>query len=514
MSFGAENFTAADRRALAARGVTPEEAAAQLARLAAPPAYAVLDRPCTIGDGIVRLASARFESLLAAHAAAAAAGRVGAFVPASGAATRMFKDLLAARSLPGDIEPAAVLASATPEARALAAWVDGLPRLAHRDALAAALAARGLDAEALRRAGPWRPLLEALLAPEGLDCARAPKALLAFHRTPAGPRTAFEEHLAEAAEFSRDSHGRCRLHFTVSPEHRAGFEALLAEAGARQEAATGSRFEVSFSEQHPATDTLAADLAGGPFRDASGALLFRPAGHGALLRNLAGSDGDLVFVKNIDNVATDRFREETLRWSRALTGLAAELAAGAAAHAARLAASSDDAGALAAARAFLAEAFGDAVADADHATLRARLERPVRVCGMVPNTGEPGGGPFWVRDAGGGVTRQVVESAQVAPAAAQQEVLRSATHFNPVFLACALRDGAGRAHDLARFVDEDAVIVTRKSSGGRDLLALERPGLWNGAMARWNTVFVEVPLAVFNPVKTVLDLLRPAHQGA
>jgi len=298
----------------------------------------------------------------------------------------------------------------------------------------------------------------------------------------------------------------------VSPEHRAGFERLLAERTPTLAQRLGGRWQVAFSEQHPSTDTIAADTRGGPFRDERGRILFRPAGHGALIANLAESSRDLVFLKNIDNVAVSRLKPETARWSRALVGLAAELADAVHGWCARLAAG--EPGSIDGARAFAAAGLGlELPAGVDAAQARAFIDRPVRACGMVANTGEPGGGPFWVRDAAG-VSRQVVESAQVDPRAdRQQAILKRATHFNPVFLAASLRDASGRMHDLSRFVDQAAVIITRKSYGGRELLALERPGLWNGAMARWHTRFVEVPLAVFNPVKTVFDLLRPEHQG-
>lgn len=512
-------FTDADRADLAARGIPREEALRQLGLLESPPGFADLVRPCTAGDGIERLDPARLASALAAHERVARSGAVSVFVPASGAATRMFKELLAALGSGEPLDPPAVRGAAAEgdvEAKAVAAFVDGLPRLAFRDSLAAALGARGQSLERLSANGPWRPLLEALLAPDGLDYARLPKGLLEFHRDArdsSAARTAFQEHLEEAAALARDGAGRCRAHFTVSPEHRARFEALFASLSPALSAATGAAFAVAFSEQHPDTDTLAGDPRGGPFRDASGRLLFRPAGHGALLRNLEESGGDLVFVKNVDNVAAGRPRAESLRWGRALVGLAAELREGAERLRARLA-DGGDAAAEADARAFAREALGEPVTPASREALAAWLDRPLRVCGMVPNTGEPGGGPFWVRGADGRVTRQVVESAQVdARSDAQVAIVARATHFNPVFFACSLRRADGRAYRLADFVDPATAMVTRKSAGGRELLALERPGLWNGAMAEWLTVFVEVPLAVFNPVKTVLDLLRPEHQG-
>ncbi len=502
-----------DQRQLAAQGISAREAERQLALLAHPPGFARLDRPCTPGDGIVQLPAGRQAELESLAAQAAAAGRLSAFVPASGAATRMFKELLAYRARPGVLPLAeldAALAQGSPDARAVRALLDGFDRFAFARPGPPRCATRDDPDAALARS--LRAMLDTLLGEPGLGYAERPKGLLAFHRDGARARTAFEEHLRESALLARAEDGACRAHFTVSPEHRAGFEAVLADVRTRLEGPLGVRWEVAFSEQKPSTDTVAADPAGGPFRDAHGRLVLRPAGHGALLANLAECGGDLVLLKNIDNVTVDARRASALAWSRVLMGLVLELEAESQAWLARLDAEGDAAadGALA----FAARAFGVPAGAAGAAAARAALERPIRVAGMVRNTGEPGGGPFWVRGGEGGVTPQIVESAQVDPGdAAQQQVAKRATHFNPVFLVCALRDRHGRAWDLERFVDPDAVIVTRKSAGGRELLALERPGLWNGAMARWNTVFVEVPLDVFNPVKTVLDLLRPEHQG-
>lgn len=497
-------FLEADRRQLAAHGVAIAEAERQLDLLTRPPGYATLERPCTVGDGIERIEPARSAALQKRAAAAAAAGRLSAFVPASGAATRMFKDLLAWRARPGHLPRERAEAEDSAEARAVIAFADGLARFAFWPELSARMG--GFAAETAAR-GSLRPVLEALLDESRLGYASLPKGLLAFHRDGPTARTAFEEHLREAAVLLRGADGSCRLHVTVSPEHRAGFEARLADVRARLEAALGVRWDVTFSEQDGATDTLAAEPGGAPFRDAAGRLVLRPAGHGALIANLERCGGDLVLLKNIDNVTVDARRGPTIEWSRVLLGRLLELEEQVAEWLARLERGDRDADAGAAG--FVRRTFGAPGDDP-----RAALERPLRVCGMVRNTGEPGGGPFWVRDREGRVTPQIVEGAQVDPASAdQQAIVRAATHFNPVFLVCALRDTRGRPWALERFVDPRAVIVTRKSSGGRELLALERPGLWNGAMAHWNTVFVEVPLEVFNPVKTVLDLLRPEHQG-
>ena len=520
-------FDRRDREQLEAHGVAEAEAVRQLAVLARPPRFARLDRPCTVGDGIERWSDEQRAVYRELAAEAAAAGRLSSFVPASGAASRMFKELLAWRARSGDLPVAELEAAAEAgddDARVVQAWWRGLDRFAFWPALRAAVASAARHPD-----GPLRPWLDALLAGPadapgggpGLHYAALPKGLLAFHRDADGVRRAFEEQLAEGSAVHAPGGGVCRLHLTVSPEHRVGFEDCFAAAEPALRAATGARFELALSTQQPATDTLAASPDGGPFRSADGRLLIRPAGHGALIGNLAHSGADLVVLKNIDNVTFGEGRADTVEWAHALFGRLVELTADATSHLAavdawRAGIAPTDTAALDAARSWLREHFGDVIADQDDpdgAATVAALTRPVRVCGMVANTGEPGGGPFWVRGRDGRVARQIVESAEVDPIdAEQQQILRRSTHFNPVFLVGALRDRDGRPHDLGARVDADAVIVARKSSDGRELLALERPGLWNGAMAGWNTVFAEVPLAVFNPVKSVLDLLRPAHQ--
>lgn len=504
----------ADRAQLAELGIAPAEVERQIALFVEPPAPMRLARPCTGGDGVRTLSGAQRQAAEAAHAAAAAAGRVSKFTPASGAASRMFQSLLAARheGLRARAVIAARAAGGDAGARDVLAFVDQLPRFAFAEALAALVARRGQRLEALLAAGDVGTVLDALLAPDGLDYAAAPKGLLLFHRYPEGSRTAFEEHLVETAAVARDAQGTARLHLTVSPEHEAGFAALLDRVRASYEQRHAARYAVGFSTQRRATDTIAVDADNRPVRTADGRLLFRPGGHGALIDNLAALNGDLVFIKNIDNVQPDAQRGPGLEWMRLLLGHAAVLQEAIAAHLRAL--RGGGGAAVAAAARFAAEALGAGLpAGADAAGLVAALTRPLRVCGVVRNTGEPGGGPFWVRGADGRVSAQIVESAQVDPSdPGQQAVFATATHFNPVFLACAVRDADGRPFALERFVDPAAVFIARKSKDGRELKALERPGLWNGAMAHWLTVFVEVPEATFTPVKTVNDLLRPAHQ--
>jgi hypothetical protein len=418
-----DTFSSEDRARIEAQGLTVEEVERQAALLRDPPPAAKLLRPCTAGDGVAQIDEGEHAELLALAGEAADAGRLSKFVPASGAASRMFEFLNS-----GDPDH--------PDVRRF-----------RENASSFAFSAGDLQA-----------------------LAALPKGLLPFHRYAGAARTPFEEHLVEAAATVGDAAGLCRVHVTVSPGHRATFEAALRQARPRLERETGARFEVRFSEQAPSTDTVAIDETGRLFRNSDGRLLFRPGGHGALLKNLAESGGDVVLVKNIDNVVPDDLRAPTLLWKRLLAGVLVRL---------------------------------------ERASTRAR---PLRACGVVRNESEPGGGPFWVQGPGG-ETRQIVESAQVDLAVpAQAAIWSAATHFNPVDLACSLRDASGRPFDLSRFVDERAVFIAKKTHEGRTLFAFERPGLWNGAMALWETVFVEVPKETFAPVKTALDLLRPEHQ--
>jgi len=483
-------FTEAQKTQLRERGISEEEANRQLALLASPTAYTELVRPCRPGDGIETVPTERQEALILLHGEAARQGRCSKFVPASGAATRMFQDVLSGRGVD--------------------ALMAGIQQFAFVDALAAALTFRGYDLDVLRREGGGAEVVDALVGADGLGYATIPKGLIPFHRYANGSRTAFEEHLVEAAGYVRDELDLCRVRLTVSPEHLHGFRLLAERVVPAYERELRARFELGFSVQKASTDTIGGAPSGGPFVADDGGLVLRPSGHGALLLNLAELSGDVVFIKNIDNVQTDAYRGPTLRWKKILGGRLVELQRAVFLHVARLRSRPLDPVFAAEAAAFAREAFG---IEAQGAELSRVLERPLRVCGVVRNTGEPGGGPYWVRSPDGRITRQIVETAQVDPnAETQRAAMREATHFNPVDLVCGLKDAAGAPFDLRSFVDPRAVIVAKKSYQGRDLLALERPGLWNGAMAGWLTAFVEVPIETFTPVKTVADLLRPEHQ--
>jgi hypothetical protein len=513
-------FEDRDLQQLGQRGILLEEAERQLDLLRHPPQAIRLDRPCRAGDGIVVVPDERHDDLLEGFDEAARTGRMQKFVPASGAASRMFRDLTAPLASPRSLERRELQTAAAQddsEAQRLLEFFENLERFAFHKALAAAVDERGLDFDGCLRQGHYRPLLEVLLGSSAMDYAGLPKGLIPFHSYPEGTRAPLEEHLVEAAGYTRDGEGRCRLHFTVPQLHRELFEGEAAAACRRLESSLGARFEISFSVQGPSTDTLALDAVGQPFRQDDGSLLLRPAGHGALLTNLGALGGDIVFIKNIDNILPDRLKGATLRWKKILAGYLLLLEA-------RVSAYLDELGRPGAIdrdlvdgsttflrRELLVEPPSDlSDAESRRRYLIDRFDRPLRVCGVVPNQGEPGGGPFWVQSAEGEITLQIVEGAEVDEA--QRGVFNSSTHFSPVDLVCLLRNREGQPFDLDRFINPEAVFITDKSHQGRKLRALERPGLWNGAMARWNTVFVEVPAETFAPVKTIFDLLRPEHQ--
>lgn len=372
------------------------------------------------------------------------------FVPASGAASRMFKNLF--QYLEDGEETAFIQEFLT-----------------HIDDFAF-----GQELEGMTGQDAVRYLLE------NMHYGDLPKGLLLFHKYRDGARTPALEHMVEGALYAA-CNGVVRLHFTVSRQHLPLFRQHIAEHLQAFETKYGVRFDISFSEQLPSTDTIAANPDGTPFRDKDGKLLFRPGGHGALIENLNRQDADIVFIKNIDNVVPDRLKKDTVRYKQILAGV------------------------LVAEQKRVFERLQDPdISDEE----RQRLNRPIRVCGVVKNTGEPGGGPFLVRDADGSVSCQILESSQIADPA----LMAQSTHFNPVDLVCAIRDYEGNAFHLPDYVDPQTGFISQKSKDGKDLLALELPGLWNGAMAKWNTIFVEVPVSTFNPVKTVNDLLRPQHQ--
>jgi hypothetical protein len=508
-------LTTDDHAQIEARGISPREAQRQLDLLKTPPPFTTVLRPCQVGDGIRVVTDEEAPALLDRCAAAAHSGRLSKLVPASGAASRMFKPLVNAleRGEKSDEPPSGEAAT----------FFRDLDQFAFFGALAAAVRRSGLELDEQRELSPAerRTVLHQLLGREGLDYAECPKGLIPFHRYSDGVRTPFEEHLVEAADYVRDGQGRCRVHFTVSSQHEAAFRRLIDEIRPAFESRFAAHLQVDFSHQRSATDTLALDLDRQPFRLSNGRLLFRPGGHGALIHNLhaLGTHGaDIVLLKNIDNVVPDRTKPLVSRWKRLLTGLLLSLEEKIHGYLELLATGRPDDEETTAIEHFLAHELGRSHTvhhghDRQERLTRA-LSRPLRVCGLVRNTGEPGGGPFWVASGEGEISLQIVETSQIDPRSeAQQAHLASSTHFSPVDISCALRDHRGDAFDLNHFIDPGTVFISERSHEGRSLRALEHPGLWNGAMAGWNTVFVEVPDETFAPVKTVTDLLRPQHQS-
>jgi len=509
-----------DLKQIKEMGLTPEKVLAQIESFKKGFPFARLNRPCTVGDGIHALGKTDLERYADTCSEASLSGRAMRFVPASGAASRMFKSLLAVNNRYEKVTDKEISRENDSDHRAVQEFVRGLKRFAFYDDLRRALARNSMDLERLLEKGEYKPILEALLTTRGLDLANVPKGLIPFHSYPGHNRTAFEEHLVEGAAYTQDRNGRVRLHFTVSPEHERSVRQHIESVRSRYEK-NGVSLRIEFSNQKASTDTIAVGMDNLPFRDRDAALVFRPGGHGSLLENLCDLSGDILFIKNIDNVLPDRLKEQTVTYKKALGGLLIELQKETFAYVQKLASGNVDRTLLGEMLGFMKDRLFIMIPDRLEQKsleeqvrfIHSRLDRPLRVCGMVKNEGEPGGGPFWVEQADGTCSLQIVESSQVDMGSpGQKKILGSSTHFNPVDLVCAVRDYTGEPFDLRRFVDPDTGLISIKSKDGKDLKALEHPGLWNGAMAFWTTVFAEVPLATFSPVKTLNDLLRKEHQ--
>jgi hypothetical protein len=505
-------------------GIDPAEATHQLELFRNPPPALTLDRPAFVADGIRKMDDAQKTEALQKYEQARIEGRFMKFVPASGAASRMFQLLLkySQRSSLTKDELQREAAAGNKEGRQVLDFMDALERVAFYDDLETALSRCGKEIKTLRKQGQYLEILRALLFENGLNYSQKPKGLIRFHSYRAEKRTPFEEHLLEAVRYVRDGANTCRIHFTVSDEHLAEYRDFLRSVKDGFEQKHGIRLVVDFSIQEPRTNTLAVGLDNEPFRDERGRLVFRPSGHGALLGNLNDLPGDLIYVKNIDNVTVESRLETTASWKRILGGYLVCVQERIFDYLHQLVSKNLAPSDLREIQDFAlrdlgitpGEDFNALAHDRKIEALMRLLDRPVRVCGVVPNTDEPGGGPFWVKGPDGRTHLQIVESAQIDLGRLdQKEIMKKSTHFNPVDLVCGVRDRAGKPYDLGRYSDSSAVFISRKAFGGRELKALELPGLWNGAMSGWITLFVEVPLETFNPVKTVFDLLRPTHQA-
>lgn len=509
-------FSEADLAQLAAKGISKERVEAQLESFRTGFPYLRIDSPASLGHGITPIDADTAAACLARwQRFLDDGGDVLKFVPASGAASRMFKALFA--FVNGD---ESVPAAGSPVAQV----VEHIEDFAfYKELEQATIRLYGKTPTELCKEGRYKEVIGAIVLPEGLNYGALPKALLTFHKYAGDDttRTALEEQLAEGAQTAASKGGVVRLHFTVSANHRELFEAKLREAVPAMEKRFGVKYDISLSEQKPATDTIAVTPDNDLFRDDAGKMVFRPGGHGALIENLNDVDATVVFIKNIDNVVADSHRDDTLRYKRMIGGMLLLVRDRMEELREQLAVSADE-NVLKQASAFVEgilcihsdKLSDDAPADERRNLILEIFDRPLRVCGMVRNEGEPGGGPYNAYSSDGTyIAPQILESTQIDLSKPENvEMMKKATHFNPVDLVCYLRRADGSAYHLPDYVDPATGFISEKSLGGRDLRALELPGLWNGAMSRWNTVFVEVPASTFNPVKTVNDLLRPAHQ--
>jgi len=502
-------FTKEDLRQFDKKNISPEIIQTQIEHFKSGFPFVKLISPATPGKGIEVLDEKEVEQLETYYDKHAAAYSITKMVPASGAASRMFKSLHA--FLDGNNDQ--------PEGD-VREFFNNIHDFAFYDDLGSSLKSKGHKIQDLLKKGEYKTIVRHLLTDDGLSYSSLPKGLLMFHSYPDGARTPLEEHMVEGQHYSKNAGGRVNLHFTVSPEHMQKFKDRAASTISKYTGRDPEEFNITYSVQKPSTDTIAVDMNNEPFRNADGSILFRPGGHGALIENLNELDADIAFIKNIDNVVPDRMKDITYAYKKVLGGLLIRL--------------------VEKRNAYLEKVIGNHAEDLIHETthfaadelkisfpdnyynlsparkaeyLIEKLNRPIRICGMVKNEGEPGGGPFWVQDTNGNSSLQIVESSQIDLSDdSQKEIVSRATHFNPVDLACSLKDYRGKAFDLKAFVDPQTGFISVKSKDGKDIKALELPGLWNGAMADWVSIFVEVPIETFNPVKTVNDLLRPQHQ--
>lgn len=500
------NLQPQDEITLKKRGISQQQIEEQLNYFKQGFPFLEIQYAASVGNGIVKFSKEEidiyqkeWENYLQTEA------DVLKFVPASGAASRMFKDLFEFLEKENGI----------PDTDFENQFFSQIENFAfYGDLDDVCLKNTGKNISQLRADNQYKEIIANLLLDRGLNYGSLPKGLLKFHSYGSSKRTPMQEHLVEGALYAVNKSNQVNLHFTVSHEHRRLFENHLLECISEYENKLGTSFNISFSEQKPSTDTIAADVENNPFRE-NGELLFRPGGHGALIANLNDMDADVIFIKNIDNVVPDTIKEETTDYKKLIAGILVHLQKQTFAYLKEL-----ENETIPEAKLSIIAQFCEIKLN-NHSQEKAlkgeelreylvrKLNRPIRVCGMVQNIGEPGGGPFLTTNADGSYSPQILESSQIS--SENKEIMRRSTHFNPVDLVCAVKDYRGNKFNLIDFVDKNTGFISSKSKGGKELKALELPGLWNGAMSDWNTVFVEVPIGTFNPVKTVNDLLRKEH---
>jgi hypothetical protein len=504
-------ITPEDKILLEKKGISESQIAEQLACFEKGFPFLQLDGAASIEKGILAPQGDEIDAYLQAWDTYKQGEKtIVKFVPASGAASRMFKDMFEFLGADYDVPTNAFEKK----------FFDNVHNFAFfADLNAACEKNNGKGIDALMAEGNYKAVVANLLESAGLNYGALPKGLLKFHSYENGVRTPLEEHLVEGALYAAGKTGQVNVHFTVSTEHRELFKQLVDEKVAEYAQKYGIEYKVSFSEQKPSTDTIAADMENKPFRD-NGKLLFRPGGHGALIENLNDLDADIVFIKNIDNVVPDRLKDETVTYKKLIAGVLVTLQKKAFEYLELLDGGKYTHEQLEEIIRFVQQNLccrKNDIKDLEDAELviylRKKLNRPMRVCGMVKNVGEPGGGPFLAYNPDGTISLQILESSQIDMKDPEKKAMfEKGTHFNPVDLVCAVRNYKGEKFNLVDYVDKATGFISYKSKSGKELKALELPGLWNGAMSDWSTIFVEVPLGTFNPVKTVNDLLREQHQ--
>lgn len=498
---GTNMFSEKDLNDIKNKGKSPEDVISQLQRFSEGFPSLQISAPAEIGNGILKLSDEEVDMFIDKYEESNV--DVLKFVPSSGAASRMFKNLYAfLEKFDGKKETADTLIREDKKAGKFFTEIDAFAFHNMLDEIL--LQKHDISIAEAIKSYKHDLVIKALLLESGMNYGNLPKGLLSFHLYNDHVRTAAQEHLAEGLDYA-EKNGKVHVHFTVSPSHREQFENHITHAINRRNSYV--KVSASFSEQFPSTDTIAATTDFKPFREKNENLLFRPGGHGALLHNLNQLTSDLIFIKNIDNVVPDRLRSEGVKYKKAIAGILLSYQQ----RIFKLMKLSDKGKSILNEGKELLGELG-LVGDLTEEEVKNLLDRPIRVCGMVKNEGEPGGGPFWVKGMSF-ETLQIVESAQVDKSDKNQHaIFKSGTHFNPVDIVCGIKNYKGEKYNLLEYRDEEAGFISEKSYSGRKLLAMELPGLWNGGMSNWNTIFVEVPLITFNPVKTVTDLLKPAHR--
>tara|TARA_R110002051_G_scaffold143507_2_gene216411 strand:+ start:2067 stop:3605 length:1539 start_codon:yes stop_codon:yes gene_type:complete len=505
-----------DQKQLQKKGISKESMLSHINTFKEGIPFVNLKNAAIIGNGILKFSDAEEKELIAYYDSNLKKLDILKFVPASGAASRMFKALFNFLDVYNPKEESLNEYLKRTNDKDIKQFSEGLERFPfYKKVMARINTTSSSPGEKVFS------FISELLGENALNYGFFPKGLLPFHNYESSAATPFEEHLKEGALYA-GSNGQATLHFTVSEQHKEMFETEFKEVAPKVSKDTGIKYNVDYSFQKSSTDTLAVDMDNNPFRNEDGSVLFRPGGHGALIQNLNEQDADVIFIKNIDNVAVMKDAKAVADSKKVLAGVLLKEQEKAFEYAALLDKGRIDDALIEEIRNFLVTNLNvrfsvdfDSKSNADKLNiLKDKINRPIRICGMVKNEGEPGGGPFWVTNGKGEVSLQIIESAQIDMNNKQQaNILKNSTHFNPVDLVCAVRNYKGEKYDLLKFVDEKQGFITGKTKDGKELKALELPGLWNGAMAFWNTIFVEVPLVTFNPVKSVVDLLKDSHQA-